>query len=76
MTANSHPPEDPRPLRERVGVPIAAVDSLLVSGDEAAVAARLRALLAAGLDELLLTVVPRGNVDAERSRLFTLLGQL
>lgn len=64
------------PVQPDGGVPAGAVDDLLVSGDETAVAARLRQLLALGLDELLLTVVPRGDIGAERSRLFRLLGQL
>jgi hypothetical protein len=45
-------------------------------GDTAAVKARLRELLAAGLDELLLTHVPMGDSSGERTQLFQLVGQL
>ena len=39
-------------------VPDALVDTLLISGNEATVSGRLRELLEAGLDELLITLVP------------------
>jgi F420-dependent oxidoreductase-like protein len=54
----------------------ALVDNLVAMGDESAVAARLDELLAAGLDELLLTVVPLDDEAAERTRLFGLVGRL
>jgi F420-dependent oxidoreductase-like protein len=54
----------------------ALVESIVVRGDEASVAARLHALLDLGLDELLLTNVPMGDVAAERSQLFQLVGRL
>jgi F420-dependent oxidoreductase-like protein len=52
------------------------IDTLVVMGEAAAVAARLRELLATGLDELLLTHVPLGDPPAERTRLFAFVGQL
>jgi F420-dependent oxidoreductase-like protein len=54
----------------------ALADALVAHGDEEAVAQRLRELLDSGLDELLLTVVPLGDVAAARARLFRLVGQL
>lgn len=57
-------------------VPPGLIERLVVMGDAATVAQRLSALLDAGLDELLLTVVPRGDISAERSQQFQLVGQL
>jgi F420-dependent oxidoreductase-like protein len=54
----------------------ALIDSLVIRGDEAAVAARIDELLGSGLDELLLTAIPLGNEADERRRLFGLVGQL
>jgi alkanesulfonate monooxygenase SsuD/methylene tetrahydromethanopterin reductase-like flavin-dependent oxidoreductase (luciferase family) len=54
----------------------ALVDNLVVMGDEAAVAARLRELLAAGLDELLLTDLPVADPAGEWLRLAHFVGQL
>lgn len=54
----------------------ALIDDLVVSGEDAAVAARLRGLLDAGLDELLLTLVPLADEAADRDRLFRLVGQM
>jgi hypothetical protein len=54
----------------------ALVDALVAQGDEDAVAHQLHELLDSGLDELLLTVVPMGDVAAARTRLFRLVGQL
>lgn len=58
------------------GVSEALIEQLVVRGDEAAVSRRLHELLDAGLDELLLTVLPLGDVPATRSRLFQLVGGL
>lgn len=54
----------------------ALIDSLVVSGNEAAITERLVGLLAAGLDELL--VMPIGVADpaGEQARLARLIGQL
>lgn len=53
------------------------VDSLIVSGNEATVAARLTELLAAGLDELMVTLVPiKDEAVDEQTRLMHLIGQL
>jgi F420-dependent oxidoreductase-like protein len=56
----------------------AFVDTLLISGNEATVSAQLRKLLEAGLDELLVTVVPVSDTaeDEQRARLMHLVGRL
>jgi alkanesulfonate monooxygenase SsuD/methylene tetrahydromethanopterin reductase-like flavin-dependent oxidoreductase (luciferase family) len=57
-------------------VPDSLVDSLIVSGNEAIVAERLTELLAAGLDELMVTLVPIKDAVDELTRLMHLIGQL
>ena len=59
-------------------VPDELVDALLVSGNEATVSARLRELLEAGLDELLVTLVPVSETaeDEQQTRLINLIGRL
>jgi F420-dependent oxidoreductase-like protein len=57
-------------------VPDALVDSLVISGDEATVAARLTELLGQGLDEILAMLVPVADETAERARLARLIGSL
>ena len=58
-------------------IPDALVDSLIISGNESTVAARLNELLAAGLDELMVSLVPRtGGSDEEQARLMHLSGRL
>ncbi len=64
------------PLTEDGAVHPGLIDNLVVMGDEAAVAERLRALLAAGLDELLLTGLPVGDPAAAQARLMRLIGAL
>jgi hypothetical protein len=54
----------------------ALIDSLVASGDEAVIAARLTDLLARGLDELLVMPVPIANAQDEQARLMRLIGQL
>jgi F420-dependent oxidoreductase-like protein len=54
----------------------ALVDNLVVMGDEATVATRLRELIAAGLDELLLTGLPVADPAGEWLRLARFVGQL
>jgi F420-dependent oxidoreductase-like protein len=54
----------------------ALIDSLVVSGDEASVAARLVDLLAKGLHELLVMPVPVANAESEQTQLMRLIGQL
>jgi F420-dependent oxidoreductase-like protein len=54
----------------------ALVEQLVAQGDQDAVARQLSDLLDTGLDELLLTIVPLGDVAAMRTRLFRLVGQL
>lgn len=57
-------------------VPDGLVDGLVVSGDEATIAARLRELLDGGLDELLVLPVPIAAEAAERQRAARLVGGL
>ena len=53
------------------------VESLVVSGNEATVAARFTELLAAGLDEIMVSLVPTaGGGDDEQARLMHLIGRL
>ncbi len=54
----------------------ALLDSLVVFGDEATIAARLADLLAQGLDEVLVKPLPVARPEDERARLARLLGQL
>jgi F420-dependent oxidoreductase-like protein len=54
----------------------ALVDNLVVMGDAMGVAGRLNDLLAAGIDELLLTGLYLSDVAAERTQLIRLVGQL
>jgi hypothetical protein len=64
------------PLTADQMVPDALVGSLIVSGNEATVAARFTELLASGLDELMVTLVPISDADNERERLMRLIGRL
>ena len=57
-------------------MPDTLLDNLVVSGDEAAVKARLTELLARGLDELLIMPVTVTDADTDRSQIATLLGHL
>lgn len=52
------------------------IDSLVVIGDEAAVQARLKELLASGLDELLVNGLSMGDLENERERLISFVGGL
>jgi alkanesulfonate monooxygenase SsuD/methylene tetrahydromethanopterin reductase-like flavin-dependent oxidoreductase (luciferase family) len=61
---------------DQTSVPDALVDSLVISGNEATVAARFTELLAAGLDELNVALVPITDAGDEQSRLMHLIGQL
>jgi F420-dependent oxidoreductase-like protein len=54
----------------------ALVEQLVVHGAEDTVAQRLTELLDSGLDELLLTVVPAGDVVVAQMRLFQLIARL
>lgn len=60
----------------QTSVPDSLVDSLIVSGNEATVAAQLTELLAAGLDELMVNLVPIKDEVDEQTRLMHLIGQL
>jgi F420-dependent oxidoreductase-like protein len=61
---------------DQTSVPDALVDSLVISGNEATVASQFTELLAAGLDELNVFLVPITDADDEQSRLMHLIGQL
>jgi F420-dependent oxidoreductase-like protein len=52
------------------------IDSLIVSGNEDTMAAQFTELLAAGLDELMVTLVPIKDAVDEFTRLMHLIGQL
>jgi F420-dependent oxidoreductase-like protein len=55
----------------------ALVDNLVISGNEATVSARFTDLLASGLNELMVSLVPTmGKVNEEQTRLMNLIGQL
>jgi F420-dependent oxidoreductase-like protein len=64
------------PVPEDGTLPEALIDNLVVSGDEPAIATRLAGLLASGLDELNLLLVPIQDEAQEWSRLAQLIGQL
>ena len=64
------------PVQDGGSVSDALIESLVVMGDDGAVEARLQELLEGGLDELLLTIVPLAEEQAERTRLFGLIGRL
>lgn len=59
-------------------MPDTLIDILLISGNEVAVSARLRELLGAGLDELLVTLAPVSDTPEEeqQARLMHLIGRL
>jgi hypothetical protein len=59
-------------------ITVALVDTLLISGNDATVFARLRELAEAGLCELLVTLVPLSEMaeDEQQARLMHLMGQL
>ena len=57
-------------------VPDALVNSLVISGNETTVAARFTELLAAGLDELNVTLLHITDASDEQSRLMHLIGRL
>lgn len=57
-------------------VPDALVDNLVISGNEDIVAARFTELLATGLDELMVSLVPIKDAINEMRQLMHLIGQL
>jgi F420-dependent oxidoreductase-like protein len=64
------------PLTAGQTVPDSLVENLIVSGNEATVATRFTELLAAGLDELMVTLIPIKDAVNELTRLMHLIGQL
>lgn len=57
-------------------LPEALIDALVVSGTSEAVEARLRELLAAGLDELMVSVVPVSDAQGERAALMDIVATI
>lgn len=64
------------PLGEDRAYSDALLDHLVVSGSDDAIAQRLQALLASGLDELLVMLVPGSDAAADEARLRSLLVEL
>ena len=64
------------PVQATGQVSDALIDNLVVMGDEVAVETRLKELLAAGLDELLVTSFSLGDLEHERARLIRFAGGL
>ena len=64
------------PLTANQSISDALVDNLVISGNEATVAAWFTELLAAGLDELMVSLVPIKDTVDELTRLMHLIGQL
>ena len=60
----------------QTSVPDSLVDSLVIYGNEATIAARLTELLAAGLDELMVSLTPISDAGDEQTRLMRVIGQL
>jgi alkanesulfonate monooxygenase SsuD/methylene tetrahydromethanopterin reductase-like flavin-dependent oxidoreductase (luciferase family) len=64
------------PLTANQSLSDALVDNLVIAGNEATVAAWFTELLAAGLDELMVSLVPIKDTVDELTRLMHLIGQL
>jgi alkanesulfonate monooxygenase SsuD/methylene tetrahydromethanopterin reductase-like flavin-dependent oxidoreductase (luciferase family) len=64
------------PLTASQMIPDSLVESLIVSGNEDTVAAQFTELLAAGLDELMVTLMPIKDPVDEFTQLMHLIGQL
>jgi hypothetical protein len=54
----------------------ALIDSLVISGDEAAIAGRFTELLEAGLDELFVMNMQIADPEIEQMRLLRIIGQM
>ena len=65
----------PRKVLVDGALPEALLDELVVSGSEATVAARLREIQAAGVDELIVTPLGVADAEAEELALVRLLGR-
>jgi alkanesulfonate monooxygenase SsuD/methylene tetrahydromethanopterin reductase-like flavin-dependent oxidoreductase (luciferase family) len=68
--------ESGHPVASDGTMPDDLIDTLVISGDDAAIASRFSELLANGLDELLVLIVPVNNADEERKQLANLIGHL
>ena len=65
------------PLTSDQAIPDALVDNLVITGNETKISARFTELLAAGLDELMVSLVPTaGNVEEQQTRFINLIGKL
>ena len=64
------------PLIADGNVPDTLVQSLVISGNEATVTVRFSELLASGLDELMVTLLPVIDAGDEHARLLHLIGEL
>ena len=65
------------PLTSDQAIPDALVDNLVITGNETKISARFTELMAAGLDELMVSLVPTtGKVEEEQTRLMNLIGKL
>jgi len=64
------------PIEPDGDYPDALLDHLIYSGDETAIAGQLRDLLASGLDELLVMLVPGADQTGEEERLMRLIGEM
>jgi F420-dependent oxidoreductase-like protein len=64
------------PITSEQTLPDALVESLIISGNDTTIAARFTELLASGLDELIVAIVPIKDVVDELTRLMHLMGHL
>ena len=64
------------PVAPDGSMPDDLIESLVISGSSTAIADRLRALLASGLDELLVMLIPVQQAEHEMPQLMQLLGHL
>jgi F420-dependent oxidoreductase-like protein len=68
--------ESGHPVASDGTMPDDLIDSLVISGDDAAIAARFSELLSNGLDELLVLIVPVNDRETEWQQLARLIGSL
>ncbi|HEY6534518.1 MAG TPA: LLM class flavin-dependent oxidoreductase [Candidatus Nitrosocosmicus sp.] len=62
--------------RDKTNVPDSLVKSLVISGNELTIAAKFKELLSTGLSELMVTIVPILDMQAEQKQLMNLIGGL
>ncbi len=61
---------------DKIIVPDALVENLVISGSESTIASKFKELLDAGLSELMITIVPIIDKHDEQTRLMHLIGEL